>query len=215
MVLIVTGQALADSMIAPNLPHYLFNGIPFASNSGETRYQQVYDSSIFTSPIYIKSLAFSPSISDTYTANVRIGLGYTLNEPGALSPDLASNVLGSLTSVFHASHFSQSITGGSETFSLVFSFPCSPFLYDPTWGNLLLDIRISNQDSDAFFSRFPVGSGLSSRAYDSEYFGNGTSDAGLRTLVGFTPVPEPTTMLLLASGLIGLVGYGRKKLFKR
>ena len=29
IVLSVTGQAFADSMIAPNLPHYLFNEIPF------------------------------------------------------------------------------------------------------------------------------------------------------------------------------------------
>ncbi len=28
-------------------------------------------------------------------------------------------------------------------------------------------------------------------------------------------VPEPSTMLVLASGLIGLVGYGRKKFFKK
>ena len=60
--------------------------------------------------------------------------------------------------------------------------------------------------------------GPSGVVYDAlrlTYSGNGTLDVNaVGVNYGAAPVPEPGTMLLLGSGLVGLAAYGRKKFRK-
>ena len=73
--------------------------------------------------------------------------------------------------------------------------------------------------ADLLLAQFALVLPLGPGAYTVQNYslGNGASDFGMGYTGLFTvkPVPEPSTMLLLGSGLIGLVGYGRKKFFKK
>jgi len=202
--------AFADTILAENGGHVAFNQIPFGSDSGDSRYQEVYSSSLFSGPVEITSLAFSPQDSILYSANVDLRMTVTNVGVGNLTSDLDSNFTIPLTTVFSNPNFSENLTGGSESFSLVFNFT-TPFIYDPAQGNLLLDLAISDQNVAEAFSRSGDGPNIS-RAYNTAGFGDGADGVGLRTLIGFEPVPEPGTFVLLGSGLLGLAGTLRRKL---
>ncbi len=67
---------------------------------------------------------------------------------------------------------------------------------------LLLADDINNVDTSAFYlSQTDASSG------ETIYFAS-----SLTITPGGEPIPEPATLLLLGSGFVGLIGYGRKKL---
>jgi hypothetical protein len=117
------------------------------------RYQQVVDHGQFASMAaggeYITQIAFrvhSPGIA--FTANIsslQINLSTTSKTPDGLSSTFAANVGADDTVVFPAAsvQFSTSVAGpadGPQAFDLVITFP-TPFHFDPSQGNLLVDIR--------------------------------------------------------------------------
>jgi hypothetical protein len=116
------------------------------------RYQQVYNASDFlslTGPLLITQIAFRPDVVfgtafSSTLPNIRIDLSTTTAAADGLSLTFANNVGLNDTIVFSgALTLSSAFTGpaaGPKDFDIVINLT-SPFLYDPTQGNLLMDVR--------------------------------------------------------------------------
>jgi hypothetical protein len=96
------------------------------------------------------------------------------------------------------------------------------FLVDALNNNFLgtnqaLNFTVSGDNDLANFVDVSVLGGGQGVYYFAAHIGNLYDPAGNSAWVGSegTPIPEPATMLLIGSGLIGLAGYGRKKFFTK
>ena len=202
-------NAEGDSSTNPDLP-------PF-------RYQQVFPASDFESLPEGRRLivrfakrpdadAVAP-FTETW-ADVQIRMSITSAGPDDLSASFDDNIQSEQTLVYDGSLvLSTSNTGpagGPKDFDLIWELQ-NPFLYDRDQGNLLVEwiatsgIATSGAAlNDIFVS--PITSVTN--------IGNPDAQSGI--LVGgfpmqFTFVPEPSTLVLAALGLVSLLAWRRKK----
>ncbi|MFN7998763.1 MAG: PEP-CTERM sorting domain-containing protein [Bryobacteraceae bacterium] len=202
---------------------YTGNCDPFgcAALFGLGVYEQVYSSQAFSGALTISSVAFfntaiknggQPS-GGTYT----LELSYTTHSPGALDLSNYANNIGAGNEVFY--------TGTLPSIAdQMLSFAGTPFQYDPSQGNLLLTVLVSNP-SDTY-PNLSLDQAASKTVTSSAYFGTyrgspisgGNTSGGLVTAFGFTSaaqpgtVPEPGSLYLMLGGGVALIaGIARRR----
>lgn len=227
---------MAGTVVVPNVTANngnAANSDPFNLGAGASeRYQQVYDSYLFTPafnvPELITQLAFRTNgllcqCATTFSAtlpDVQIDLSTTQSAAGALSTTYSANVGADDTVVFDGALALSSAGSGRVppgTFDILIPLQ-TPFLYDPNAGNLLFDVRVFDGattvpfDAEFDFLGFPNGTSRITGALGSATgFADSGVAGGLITQFTFTAVPESSTGLLLLTGLFGMAIVARAR----
>lgn len=192
------------ALLVPSLcpaANAVFDSIPFDKFWGPTRYQQIFDASLFPPEgAYINQISFIPDSPGEYGGDIEIILSHTMALPGELSTNLDENVTGPEEVVFSDPAVYQVLTIDAQdpdnpilqnsTYGLIFDLDY-PFLYNPGQGNLLMEINISNQSrSLSTLKVVQTTPCLTSRAYESQYGpGVDPTPAGLDTFFHLSVPP--------------------------
>jgi hypothetical protein len=202
------------------------NCYPFMCNDSGTNigqsidYQQVFGGAGFGGAVTINAITWN---FDATTGGNPIALGGTYmfewgyaasNSVNNLSTTLANNYISGPT-VLETATIPAGGINDNPTLTLS---GFSPFVYNPIFGNLLLEIIVTGQDKVANgsgngYNQADSTGSVTSRAYCLTNVGCFANATGLVTTFATTPIPEPGTLVLLGGGLLafGMIRMRRSK----
>jgi hypothetical protein len=216
-LLLAAPFASADIIVGTGDPG-IGNCLPFACplSFGVTEYQQLFAASDFAGITAINGFTFFHNLDSVPPKGKNLANGTYTFTLSTVSADLAT-----FTTLIGVGSDNTKIFSGALPATLAIPGILrlgggGTFIYDPSKGNLLLDIKIAGEttDGNAFLDATQNSAGLFSRAYSATTPPTATDRVNWGLVTKFVTVatPEPSAITLMLLGAVALVPFRRRLL---